>query len=516
MSSPNPGGPRISAVSDTSAAERSTWSRQDNPLHVSPKKQVETHDPQRLDLNTEPPPQASTQPESVQNQLGRQQSDQLQSEQEQLGQEQSEQQQSEQQQSERQQPEQQQLEPHQVAEEALNTIGEDHDQAEKFASEPLPETSRLDENGIQEEHLVDTGSSAQPIDSDMHQEEHGSPDKQDHQQDQGIFKPSVFSVDFQDQRVAQQLDGHQHNQTQGMDLHDTGSLLHQFASENDVAPSVVPNVPQSHSASPLAPHTMNHAVSQGLAPNVVQMGHQVSTNGPQGLQQSVGGGHPASDPISVHQPLGEGSAKPQGVAKNESSLPVDSVKKPTRMPGTKQCPSCRGTIAAAVAKCPRCEHVFRAKKEKQKRSGKRGKKNCPKCGHENPSACSSCKDCKHVFRLKLMDRYKQIRNRSGAAHASAGIPTVHTASTLGGQPPPPPMNQQVVAPSSVPMQPGVTTYHAPIAQPLHPVHSAIPPLVQHTMGMHHVATHNVHPPTVQQMHPMPQHPMHQHPTHPQL
>eukprot|EP00172_Hildenbrandia_rubra_P001058 Plantae.Rhodophyta-Hildenbrandia_rubra.ctg16338.p1 GENE.Plantae.Rhodophyta-Hildenbrandia_rubra.ctg16338~~Plantae.Rhodophyta-Hildenbrandia_rubra.ctg16338.p1 ORF type:complete len:395 (-),score=92.23 Plantae.Rhodophyta-Hildenbrandia_rubra.ctg16338:583-1767(-) len=96
-----------------------------------------------------------------------------------------------------------------------------------------------------------------------------------------------------------------------------------------------------------------------------------------------------------------------------------SEPKKKRQPGTKLCPTCSSTIAAALAKCQKCGHVFREKKEKVKRSGKRGKKVCPTCSHENPSACSQCQNCKHIFRLKMIEKYRRHP-------ASAGQTAIHT------------------------------------------------------------------------------------------
>lgn len=200
----------------------------------------------------------------------------------------------------------------------------------------------------------------------------------------------------------------------------------------------------------------------------------------------------------------------QAGASGQATVP----KKPTRMPGTKQCPTCHNTIAAAVAKCPKCPHVFREKKEKVKRSGKRGKKNCPKCQYENPSACSSCKKCKYVFRLKLMDKYKAMRPRqqsnesAAAAAAAAALAAANMAHAS---------QSAVTAVSTVPLPAGVATYPNQMGQQMHPGHAGvqvISPLPQHPIAMHQHG-HNVHSTGVP-MHPMPQHSMHPHQPHPQL
>mmetsp|Transcript_17048 Transcript_17048/g.37067 ORF Transcript_17048/g.37067 Transcript_17048/m.37067 type:complete len:162 (-) Transcript_17048:4-489(-) len=106
----------------------------------------------------------------------------------------------------------------------------------------------------------------------------------------------------------------------------------------------------------------------------------------------------------------------------------------TRTPGTKLCPQCHSMIAAARAKCPHCSFVFRERKVKPPRSGKRGKKLCPKCGFENPAATSRCKSCHYVFRLKIQERFKRsaltVPSKHGvltAAQMTAAAPqTVET------------------------------------------------------------------------------------------
>lgn len=334
-----------------------------------------------------------------------------------------------------------------------------------------------------------------------------------HKQESSLFKQEYKPESnlFAYSRVTQgNASARQHSSSQGMELHDTtGVILQQFAAASD---GDVPGVPQSvgqtvahgvaQGASPLG----TQALSQGVAQSVSQpMAQHVQQNGSQGMQQTVqSGGH-----AQRVQPQSGATGQTVMGGSSQGQSATEPQKKSTRMPGTKQCPTCQGTIAAAVAKCPKCEHVFRAKKEKPKRSGKRGKKNCPKCSFENPSACSSCKNCKHVFRLKLMDRYKQMRPRPNDAVATAAHAALAQPQGAPGAPP-------QMSSTSVPMPAGVTQYHAQINQPMHPAHSAIPPLSQHPMSMHHVSPHNVHPSTVQAMHPMPQHPMHQHQSHPPL
>ncbi len=267
-----------------------------------------------------------------------------------------------------------------------------------------------------------------------------------------------------------------------------------------VGQTVSHGVPQTSSAlgTQIA---QNLNASQGMPQHVTQNGpqtlHTAVTDSNQTVRVQAATGAPASSSGAPSQP--------QPLAEVPKEL-----RKPSRMPGTKQCPSCQGTIAAAVAKCPKCDHVFRPKKDKPKRSGKRGKKNCPKCSFENPSACSSCKNCKYVFRLKLMDRYKQMRPRTSenaatsAAVAHAATLHVQTQATA----------PQTISSTSLPMPSGVQQYQ--ISQPMHPAHAAIPPLPQHAMSMHHVPQHNVHQTNVQGLHPLPQHQLHPHQQHPQL
>lgn len=206
-------------------------------------------------------------------------------------------------------------------------------------------------------------------------------------------------------------------------------------------------------------------------------------------------------------------APPIAPAAHPRHITPPVVKKAPRMPGTKQCPSCQNTIAAAVAKCPKCPHVFREKKEKVKRSGKRGKKNCPKCNFENPSACSSCKQCKHVFRLKLMDKYKAMRPRQPSESvAAAAAAAAHAAANMHGQ------HTAVTAVSTVPMPAAVPGYPTQLSQAMHPQHgmTVIQPVGQHSMALQ-PGGHTLHPGTMPQIHQMPPHAMqHHHQSHPPL
>lgn len=186
-------------------------------------------------------------------------------------------------------------------------------------------------------------------------------------------------------------------------------------------------------------------------------------------------------------------------------------KKSGRIPGTKQCPSCQNTIAAAVASCPKCSHVFREKKEKIKRSGKRGKKNCPKCKYENPSACSSCKNCNHVFRLKLMDKYKAMRPRqSNDTAVAAAAAAAHAAANIANE-----QHPAASAVSTVPMPAGVVAYPNQFSQAMHESNAptVIPVSLSHSMNMH-PHTRVVHNTDGPQVHSLPQHSMQPH-THPQ-
>lgn len=300
-----------------------------------------------------------------------------------------------------------------------------------------------------------------------------------------------------------------------MDLHDTtGSILTPFGNTTETE---VPGVGQS--VGQTVPHPLpqssaalnNQQLGQTL--NVSQsMPQQVVQNGPQVLHSTVAEGNQQS--VRVQTSTGAPATANVPVTSQTQALPEVSkeLRKATRMPGTKQCPTCQGTIAAAVAKCPKCDHVFRPKKDKPKRSGKRGKKNCPKCQYENPSACSSCKQCKYVFRLKLMDRYKQMRPRTNENVATAGSAAVAHVASMGHSQAQPP---QAISSTTLPMPSGVQQY-TQISQPMHPQHPAIPPMPQHGMSMHHVAQHNVHQQNVQGLHPLPQHQLHPHQQHPPL
>lgn len=310
---------------------------------------------------------------------------------------------------------------------------------------------------------------------------------------------------------------------QPMDLHENGTLLQQFGATT--AESEVPGAPQNvgqtvaHNVSQASP-TLN----QSIAPSTVSQGMslQVTQNGTQAMPQPS---HEHPQTVRVVAATGVPQTANTVPPMQHPLPPVGKeIRKPTRMPGTKQCPSCQGTIAAAVAKCPKCDHVFRAKKEKPKRSGKRGKKNCPKCQFENPSACSTCKSCKYVFRLKLMDRYKQMRPRANEPTATTAAGAIVVVSSMGAPQAPTAAPPVISTSGSLPMPSGVQQYHPQIqthvSQPMHPTHPAhgaapaattvIPPL---SVAMHHTAQpHNVHT-NVQGLHQMPQHPMQPHQPH---
>lgn len=252
-----------------------------------------------------------------------------------------------------------------------------------------------------------------------------------------------------------------------MELHDTsGGILASFgnAADDGVQQSVGQTVPGAQGALPIG-------LSQGLATApAAPVRVETNTGAPAAPGPAAGdaaGSVPAPQPAAL--------------------APPKEMRKQPRMPGTKQCPSCQATIAAAVAKCPKCAHVFRPKKDKPKRSGKRGKKNCPKCAHENPSACSSCKKCGYVFRLKLMDRYKQMRPRASVAGNPAVAAAAAHAVAMGAATTP----AASVATTSLPMPSGVQQYT--IAQGAgmggHP--HAIPPLAQHGVTMHQLPAHHV-------------------------
>lgn len=297
---------------------------------------------------------------------------------------------------------------------------------------------------------------------------------------------------------------HQSPFPQKMDIHDaSGALLHQLAVSGE--PDSVQQQSQQPEHAPQNQHLIqNHHPSQQTPQDPVQV---ATAEVAQQQQQSQQPPPPQQQPsASVLKPV------PQ-TAPPAISSPMSNQRKPSRMPGTKQCPSCQNTIAAALAKCPKCPHVFREKKEKVKRSGKRGKKNCPKCTFENPSACSSCKNCKYVFRLKLMDKYKQMRPRQTSdTAAAAAAAAAHAAANMTGQ------HAGVTAVSTVPMQAGVASYPNAVAQPGHPAHAAVsvmPPLGQHPMSAY-PHPHNVHATGVPQMHTMPHNTMPHHQTHPQL
>lgn len=325
----------------------------------------------------------------------------------------------------------------------------------------------------------------------------------------------------------------------------------------------------------MVPGTSMHAMGGVQAPQMIQtaggmhvpgmpaIGGMQAVQGVPGIEgmqgfqgmvvQGVPGMHGMQGMQAVHTVAGidgkgsamitkEGMNVQPGVVSRMMSV-GSMAKKSTRMPGTKHCPTCQNTIAAAVAKCPKCPHVFREKKEKVKRSGKRGKKNCPKCNYENPSACSSCKQCKYVFRLKLMDKYKAMRP-ARAINESAAAAAVHAAVNLHSQ-------QQAAAlaaaaaghqmpnigtmamPNSVGVS-GVgvsgvnvnTSQYAPnqIGQAMHAAAAAAhgvpvmtPMAVAHTIGLPQ-QSHPLHAASMAQLqHQIPQHSMQaQHQGHPQM
>lgn len=267
-----------------------------------------------------------------------------------------------------------------------------------------------------------------------------------------------------------------------MDLHDaTGTILPDYSTVNDQTAAATAAVAAQHVQTGQPSHQHHQAAQsakQEPKQEVVTIPHH--PNHSSAMKVSLGS--------SSHQPGTSAQSGPMASLINTAPVPTTMQtpvrKKPTRMPGTKQCPSCGATIAAAVAKCPKCHHVFREKKEKIKRSGKRGKKNCPKCGYENPSACSQCKRCKYVFRLKLIDKYKAMRPRQTSDQAAAeAAAAAHAAANIGQGA----NGEGVQAVSTVPVHPGVATFPNPIAHPLHS-HS-IPPL-QHPIALSQ--QHSVH------------------------
>lgn len=245
------------------------------------------------------------------------------------------------------------------------------------------------------------------------------------------------------QPSSQQLQNVQHGQTsehqQGIQTHgghehamhpETGQSLPNHPGANggqDNIPSgthasVSRSMPSAVGGS-LAQHEQSHL---GVSGHSVDTQHQQQSNhgdlgqSRDGLLQQQSGQHVQGSHdhhLSQHNQGGQmqnpeqrsGDQQNMGFAPMSHHSLAMNQKKTSRLPGTKVCPECDSTIAAALAKCSKCTHTFREKKEKVKRSGKRGKKTCPKCGHENPSACSSCKGCSHIFRLKLMDKYRQLR-----------------------------------------------------------------------------------------------------------
>lgn len=333
---------------------------------------------------------------------------------------------------------------------------------------------------------------------------------------------------------------------QTMDIHDaTGTLLQQF-SVNGEADAVHPTVSQAAQpvqaeqqgghpdASPGEPIHTEAMQTEAAEAAVAVVASEVGAPAMASEQPSAEAGAavvvemPVSSvmPISTtaamasaqsmrEQPVKTAQAIAPGHVNQQQGAGTNGIsKKPARMPGTKQCPSCQNTIAAAVAKCPKCPHVFREKKEKVKRSGKRGKKNCPKCQFENPSACSSCKNCKHVFRLKLMDRYKAMRPRQPSeTAAAAAAAAAHAAANMAHA-----THAGITAVSTVPLPAGVATYPnqmaQSMAQSIHPGHMGLMQPVGPTLSIAH--PHQVHG-SVPQIH-LPQQgmPMQHHQTHPQL
>lgn len=301
-----------------------------------------------------------------------------------------------------------------------------------------------------------------------------------------------------------------------MELHDaSGAILRGFPVNTETNPNPAPThqqtVPQVQVVTHSAPQQVSHSVITKPESTVVQ-----TISHPQPPTSSAQG-NPANgtQPTAVQSnPTEQTIVSSQQVA---SAAPSNPSGKKARMPGTKECPSCHGIIAAAVAKCPKCSHVFREKKVKIKRSGKRGKKNCPKCNYENPSACSTCKNCKYVFRLKLMDRYKQMRPRqANDSVAAAAAAAAHAAANMGHG-----SHGAVAAVGTVPLPAGVATFAAAPITPgqMHQAH-VMPPLTQaltqHSgIALHH-NQHTVHPSSMSQIQPMTQTGMHPHQAHPQL
>lgn len=298
-------------------------------------------------------------------------------------------------------------------------------------------------------------------------------------------------------------------------------------------------------------HTINNGAGQGaeeVRNTVASIGEMVS--GPNmephsdgNMQGGVQGIPPVhlqntinKDGIMYHQPGSTGMILTGGGNDGRMSLGT-MAKKSARMPGTKQCPTCRNTIAAAVARCPKCPHVFREKKEKVKRSGKRGKKNCPKCKFENPSACSSCKQCKYIFRLKLMEKYKTMRpsrqgsETSAAAAAAAAVAAAQAAgqaqTSMHAQHPGVPGAIHGAIPVGVsggvgtmPIPASVSAFPSQLSQAMHmvppPGMSVMAPMPTPSLALP-AQSHSLHATNMAQMqHQIPQHPMQPHQTHPQL
>ncbi|KAI0567488.1 hypothetical protein FGB62_2g340 [Gracilaria domingensis] len=309
----------------------------------------------------------------------------------------------------------------------------------------------------------------------------------------------------------------------------SGNMLQSFQEASDAAP--IPPTDPSQQPMHAAPENFNQQTDPALREEPQHTSAPFETNQPQAqpphqmhIETTHAGQANQSYPPAVVQPHPPiAIPTPQIHIPTRITNPVVSAalngtlpKKPARMPGTKQCPACHSTIAAALAKCVKCPHVFREKKEKVKRSGKRGKKNCPKCNFENPSACSSCKKCNHIFRLKLIEKYKQMRPRATGATSSAAM-AVRAQTVTASLGLPQVQSSNAPAVSTVPLPAGVASFPGSITPAIHASHavSVIPPFSQHQITIH-PHTHNVHSTGVSQVHPIPQHPVQQHQPHQQL
>lgn len=101
----------------------------------------------------------------------------------------------------------------------------------------------------------------------------------------------------------------------------------------------------------------------------------------------------------------------------------------------------------------------------------------------------------------------RTNNESAVAAAAAAA---HAAANM-----PHPAHGGVTAVATVPLPAGVAAFPNSISSQIHQG-QVIPPLSQHSIGMHHPQQHNMHPTSMAQMHHMPQAGMHPHQTHPQL